>query len=194
MKNQNQPTMLDYVKAMSDPDRLKVIGALTGGPRSAAQVAEAAGLTFRKTLNHLAFLEYLGVVRAHPAEKKQDALYELDATILERLARQQFEVRPPAEAPVPDLSEGRRAALQAYLNRDGSIRRIPNTRTQMEKFVLLMDYLAAAFETGRTYTEREVNEVLKHFHIDVAGLRRDLVDMGRLKRERDGSKYWRPEN
>lgn len=192
MDNKYHPTMLDYVKAMSDPDRLKVIGALTPGPRSAAQVAEAVGLTFRKTMNHLSFLEFLGIVRAHPAEKKQDALYELDATILERLARQQFEVQPAAEAPVPEVSEGRREDLGAYLNPDGSIRRIPNTRTQTEKFALLMDYLAGAFETGRTYSEREVNAILKRFHADVAGLRRDLVDMGRLARERDGSKYWRP--
>jgi hypothetical protein len=42
-----------------------------------------------------------------------------------------------------------------------------------------------------TYTEKEVNLILKRFNADVSGLRRDLVDAGMLKRERDGSKYWR---
>ncbi len=40
----------------------------------------------------------------------------------------------------------------------------------------------------------EVNDILKHFNEDIAGLRRDLVDARLLGRERDGSRYWRTEN
>ena len=44
-------------------------------------------------------------------------------------------------------------------------------------------------EPGRTYTEREVNQVLVEFNDDVATLRRGLVDAGLL--ERENSIYWR---
>jgi hypothetical protein len=193
MNAKDQPNMLDFVKAMSDPDRLKIIGALSQGPLTASRVAEATGLPFRAAINHLAFLEHVGVLSVHAAEKKQDGLYELDPSALERLSRQEFEGRRPVFAPEPDLETERQKTLAAYLNPDGSVRQIPNSRSQATKFRIILEHVAAAFESGRTYTEREVNTILKGFHADISGLRRDLVDSGLLARERDGSKYWRTE-
>jgi hypothetical protein len=187
------PNMLDFVKAMSDPARLRIIGALSQGPLTAAQVAAAVELPFRKTVNHLAFLEHLGVVLAQVAEKKQDEVYELDATAMERLARQQFEGKQPAYVPPPDEAETTRRVLASHLNPDGSIRQIPNSRSQAAKFRIILEYVLTAFETGRSYTEREVNAILAGFNEDTAGVRRDLVDAGMLERERDGSRYWRPQ-
>jgi hypothetical protein len=83
--------------------------------------------------------------------------------------------------------------LKAYFKKDGTLRRIPNSRTQPEKFRLLLEYLQAAFEIGTSYSEKQVNAILVRFHPDTAGLRRDLVDAGLLARERDGSRYWRPD-
>jgi hypothetical protein len=78
------------------------------------------------------------------------------------------------------------------LNADGTIRQVPNSRTQAAKFRIVLEYLLAAFEPGVFYTEKEVNSILRRFHEDVSGLRRDLIDTKLLARERDGSKYWRP--
>jgi hypothetical protein len=57
---------------------------------------------------------------------------------------------------------------------------------------VLLDYLIQAFTPGVDYTEKEVNLIIRRFNVDVAGLRRDLIDAGLLQRERDGSRYWRP--
>jgi hypothetical protein len=54
-----------------------------------------------------------------------------------------------------------------------------------------LEYVLAAFEPDAVYTEKEVNSILRRFHEDVSGLRRDLIDAKMLVRERDGSKYWR---
>ena len=95
----------------------------------------------------------------------------------------------------------RREPLQVGLNdliiegdepQDGKIRQIPNSRSQPEKFHIILNYLLSAFETGRNYTEKEVNVIIKRFNEDVSGLRRDLIEAGLLARERDGSRYWRP--
>jgi hypothetical protein len=193
--------MLDFVKAMSDPDRLKIIGALSRGPLTAARAAAAAGLPLRAAFNHLAFLEHVNVVIARAAEKKQDEVCELDSAFLERLARQQFGgTRPvydavPGESsgPAPNAEEATRRTLAKFLKPDGTIRQIPNSRSQQDKFRIILNYLISAFETGREYTEKDVNAIIKRFNDDVAGLRRDLVDAGMLARERDGSRYWRPE-
>jgi len=49
--------------------------------------------------------------------------------------------------------------------------------------------LVEEFEPGRTYTEREVNQILVDLHDDVATLRRDLIGHGLM--QRDSGLYWR---
>ncbi len=185
--------LLDFVKAMSDPDRLKIIGALSRGPLPASKLSETLGPSMREMVNHLAFLEYVGIVIAHAAEKKQDEVYELDSVFLERLARSQFEGTRPGYTVPSDAEEETRRTLAKFLKPDGTIRQIPNSRSQPEKFRIILNYLISAFETGRDYRESEVNVIIKRFNEDVAGLRRDLIDSGLLARERDGSRYWKPE-
>jgi len=180
--------MLDFVKALSDADRLRIIGALSQGSLTAAQVAAQLDLPFRETINHLAFLAHVGILLVHAADKKQDEVYELDSAFLEKLARQQLEGMRPAYAPAADAEETARRELAAHLNPDGSIHQIPH---QAAKLRVILNYLINAFEVDKFYTEKEVNAILKRFNEDVSGLRRDLVDAGLLGRERDGSRYWR---
>ncbi|MCL2057249.1 MAG: DUF2087 domain-containing protein, partial [Oscillospiraceae bacterium] len=53
-------------------------------------------------------------------------------------------------------------------------------------------YLAAKFEPGKRYTEKEINETLNNWHTfgDPAMLRRDLYNGYFLGRKKDGSEYW----
>ena len=48
--------------------------------------------------------------------------------------------------------------------------------------------LLRRFEPGRRYPEREVNDILRSAHDDVATLRRELIDYRYLRRE--GAVYW----
>ncbi len=182
----NDPEMLDFVKALADADRLKIVGVLSQEPLSLQQVAETLELPVRTVFNHLAFLEYVGVVR------KQEERYLLHTDGMETLARQQFERRHEATSGGEPRAKQNRE-LASFLRADGTISQIPNSRTQAAKFRLLLEYLLTSFEPGSIYTEKEVNQLISRFHPDVAGLRRDLVDARLLLRERDGSKYWRTE-
>jgi hypothetical protein len=182
------PNMLDFVKALSDADRLRIIGALSQGSLTAAQVAGHLDIPFRDAINHLAFLAHVGILLVHAADKKQDEVYELDSAFLEKLSRQQLQGTRPAYIPAPDAEETAHRDLAAHLNPDGTIRQIPH---QAGKLRVILNYLINAFEAGKFYTEKEVNAILKRFNEDVSGLRRDLVDAGLLARERDGSRYWR---
>jgi len=84
--------------------------------------------------------------------------------------------------------------LATYLNPDGTIRQMPNSRTQNAKFRIVLEYILATLDTDKVYIETEVNIILLRFNEDTSGLRRDLVNAGMLHREKDGSKYWRPDN
>ncbi len=110
---------------------------------------------------------------------------------MEALSVQQFSERRETYIPAPGLDAKVRKVLAAYLNADGSLKQIPAPGA---KLVVILEYLLAAFEPGAQYTEKDVNAILRRFHSDPATLRRALVDAGLLKRESDGSRYWRPSN
>jgi hypothetical protein len=187
-----QPNMLDFVKAMSDAERLKIIGMLTQRPATAQEVAAELGVPFREAFNHLSFLQFVGVVRSDTAEYSQDSVYELNPERMEALAKARLSDSRKAYTPAPHLDEKTRKVLVTFLNPDGSIRQIPNSIRYPDRMRIILDYLIEAFTPGVTYTEKEVNTIIRRFNVDVSGLRRDLVDAGLLARERDGSKYWRP--
>jgi hypothetical protein len=122
---------------------------------------------------------------------QKDGVYELHPDHLEKLARSQLAVERKVYVPAPELDEKSRKALKIYLNADGTIRQIPSSVVKPADFRVILDYLIQAFSPDVNYTEKEVNAIIKRFHEDTAGLRRDLVDMGLLARESDGSRYWR---
>jgi hypothetical protein len=73
--------------------------------------------------------------------------------------------------------------------RDGRLAIMP---TKRGKLLVVLAHLAESFEVGRRYPEKEVNEILRGFHDDVAALRRYLVDDLFLARE--SGVYWRLED
>lgn len=81
--------------------------------------------------------------------------------------------------------------LDAYLDEQGRITRWAAGRNKGDQNLILA-YLATKFEAECTYTEREVNAILKAWHTfeDWALLRRELFERGYLDREKDGTRYW----
>ena len=76
------------------------------------------------------------------------------------------------------------------INADGRVTRWPRKREQR---LIVLDHLAALFERGRSYPEKEINEILKAGHLfgDWALLRRELFESGRLDRDAKSGLYWR---
>jgi excisionase family DNA binding protein len=59
-----------------------------------------------------------------------------------------------------------------FFDRDGRLKALPAPRKKRE---LVLRRLADEFQWERSYTEKDVNAVLRPFHDDVATLRRELV-------------------
>jgi hypothetical protein len=175
--------LLDFVKAMADADRLRIIGVLARQNADKSEIAERLNISLRDVVDHLAFLEHVGVINI------KENLYQLNTEKLENLARAQLRAEKPEYIPAPDLDDMSRKVLTSCLEPDGTIKRLPSQPSQLR---VILNYLVQAFTPGVDYTEKEVNTIIRRFHVDVSGLRRDLVDAGLLDRERDGSRYWRP--
>lgn len=173
--------MLDFVKAMSDPNRLRIIGLLSQKSATRVEVAEQLKLSPKDSLTHLGFLEFIGVVT------QTDGVFTLNNDKLAVLAKEKLAEARPMYVPAEGLDEKSKKVLGAHLNADGSIKQIPAS----PKLQVILNYLVEFFEFDKNYTEKEVNTILRRFNEDTAGLRRDLIDAGMLARESDGSRYWR---
>lgn len=59
----------------------------------------------------------------------------------------------------------------------------------------VLEYLSGKFETGRNYSEKEVNAILMQWHTfgDYFLLRRGLIESRFLSRTSNGSRYWKEE-
>ncbi|ODJ60245.1 DUF2087 domain-containing protein [Brochothrix thermosphacta] len=62
---------------------------------------------------------------------------------------------------------------------------------KLKKKVVLLEVIANDFSMNKSYTEKEVNTILYNWYDDFVILRRYLVDYHFLKREDDGSLYYK---
>ena len=174
--------MLSFVKALASADRLRIVGVLVRGKATQSDIAEQLHLPTRDVFNHLAFLVEVGVIH------EIDGSYELDEKTIESYARVQSEGKRPAFEPKTEKAEDARKVLKNFLKADGTLKQIP---PQGNKLLIVLNFIVDAFAYDTDYTEKEVNTILRRFHLDTAALRRYLVDNGLMARESNGTRYWR---
>ena len=82
--------------------------------------------------------------------------------------------------------------LKPFLNEKGQLMQLP---AKHKKKLLAIYYLAGKVESGRTYAEGEINDLLDEwttFH-DPATLRQEMYNTSLLNRTNDCSSYWKAE-
>jgi hypothetical protein len=179
---EESPEILSFVKALVSADRLRIVGVLARGKASQSDIAEQLHLPIRDVFNHLTFLMEVGIVH------EEDGLYDLDEKTVESFARGQFEGKRPTYEASEEEPENVRKVMKNYLNAEGTLKQIP---PQKSKLLIILNFIADAFAYDTNYTEKEVNMILRRFHVDTAALRRYLVDNGLMGRESNGTRYWR---
>jgi len=55
--------------------------------------------------------------------------------------------------------------------------------------LFILETISRQFETGRSYSEPEINDILRLIYGDYVGLRRALIDAGLMVRAKDGTAY-----
>ncbi|MFN8221009.1 MAG: DUF2087 domain-containing protein [Fimbriimonadales bacterium] len=82
-----------------------------------------------------------------------------------------------------------------YLDAEGRLHTWPSKRNKARLQEIALRWLAQAFESGRDYSEAEVNKILNERHTfgDAALLRREMFERGILLRTRDCRRYWKPD-
>jgi DNA-binding transcriptional ArsR family regulator len=177
--------LLNFFKALADPNRLKIIGLLAQQDLSVEQMAEMLSVASSTVSHHLSRLSKAGLVSAR-AEGYYN-IYQLNAKKLELLSK---ELLTPEQLPTfvseIDMDAYDQKVVKNFTNPDGTLKIIP---CQRKKLIAVLQYMLPEFESGKQYQEKEVNQILERFHEDYAQLRRDMIDTGLMKRE--NGIYWK---
>ncbi len=175
------PTLLQSLKALAEPSRLRILGLLGARAMAADELAAATHLPLSAVVRQLRLLARAGLVEIEAGDPSR---FALRVARLSELGRGLDELERDAAAevsaspllPGPDgrarpASESR--VLSAFFE-DGRLTTIP---AQERKRLVVLRYLAeTVFTEDRPYPEKEVNQLLALVHPDVAALRRYLVD------------------
>jgi hypothetical protein len=157
--------------AVGEPTRLRILGLLAEREATGAELSDRLGLTPPTVSHHMAKLVSAGLVKVTPDAQRRR--YRLDLAAL----------RPPQPRGEPESAPpfDETAKILRDFFAGERLTQIPASR---KKRVIILRHLLERFEPGRDYPEREVNDLLRPAHDDVATLRRELVDYGYLVRDR----------
>jgi biotin operon repressor len=181
--------LVDFFKALADPTRLKIVGLLARQPYPVEQLAAMLNLTASTVSHHLGFLKYVGLVSAR-AEGYYN-VYQLEEKALQEKSKRLFSPQElSASIRDVDLEAYDRKVIADFSLPDGRLKEIPAQRKKLE---VILHYIVQAFEPQVRYTEKQVNEILKHYHADTATLRRELVGCHLMDRQGGSGEYWRLE-
>lgn len=179
-------TLLEFFKALADANRLKMIGFLAEKPRSVGELAELLGLSVSTTSHHLSYLTHVELVSARA--EGHYYIYSLHTERLKSMAQSlntQLTSAPRSESEESDAFE--RKVLKSFTDAEGRIKAFP---AQEKKLLVLLRHAIQAFEPGRRYSEKEVNEILLRFNKDTAFIRRSFIEYKLMEREGGGRAYW----
>lgn len=179
--------LLAFFKALSDENRLKIVGLLAQQPYTVEKLADALGLSASTTSHHLARLANAGLVTVRV--EGHYYFYSLQTENMKKMTQQMLK-----DEEIAKLSQNveedafARKVMKAFVDKDGRITAFP---AQEKKFVVLLEYVVKAFEKDVKYSEKQVNEILARFNADTSSLRRGMIEYHLMQRESNGSAYWR---
>ena len=169
--------LLAALKALSNPQRLRIVGRLAGQPATAETLATELALPLAAVVRHLGVLRSAQLVAT--VGRARGATFEVRLDTLQGIGRQLDELEHgPGRPTIPGVDGESLPAedakvLRSYLE-DGSLTSIP--AQEKKRLVVLRWLRERVFTEDREYPEKELNQRLALFHPDVASLRRYMVD------------------
>ena len=198
------PQLLASLRALVDPQRLRIVARLASRPADAETLATELRQPVPAIRRNLEILAGAGLVevRSDPSagpdtrpevfSARPDRVGEVarDLAAMERQAAGMADTGPDGAWPhdgesfAETLTRLRATPEEAKILRsfvaDGRLTVIP--AQGRKRLVVLRFLLERVFTEAREYPEKEVNQRLAGFHPDVASLRRYLVDEGLVDR------------
>jgi hypothetical protein len=191
MDEQND-LLMKFFMTLANAERLQIVGLLAVQEANPAEIAKRLGIQPYAVLRHLERLEEMSLVQPVSydllAARQAPPSYRLNTQELNELSRRVLSGQ--RQKPKPEDFEGEayeRKVLSDFMTADGRLKALP---VQEKKLLVVLRHLVQDFQPGERYSEKQVNEILRRYHVDTAALRRYMVDNRLL--ERSEGVYWRP--
>jgi DNA-binding CsgD family transcriptional regulator len=152
------------------------------------------GLTDKEIVNRTN-ANSVSTIRQHRFKlKEKEKQAKVFMAIMHTLAKEQAYEQVRKEDKIVDAKymiteKEQEKVLATYFTNglDGAIETFPSKE---KRKVIILKHALNRFSPGALYTEKEVNEILKTVYTDYVMLRRYLIELGYMDRNKDGSTYW----
>lgn len=164
-------------KALSDTSRLKIVVNLLEKPSYVELLSERLDLAASTVSFHLKKLEKVGLVTSK--KEQYYTMYELNSgvlnsTIVDLIQAKKSDVVLEDERQIAYKEK----VLKSFMYYD-KLKSIP---VQRKKRLIVLEKIIECFEHNKSYTEKEVNDIIKAIYDDFCTIRRELVEEKLLKR------------
>ena len=170
---------LELLKLLADETRLEILNMLLKEDSYVEKIACELSLTPATICYHLKKMEAAGMVNCSRSQFYM--IYSLNREIFDKPL---YELIKKDDRVVATEEKYKKEVL-AHFFKYGKLTQIPTQRKKRE--IVLLE-IAKQFEPGRTYSEKEVNEIIHRFHADHCTIRREMIACGIMAREREN--YW----
>ena len=164
-------------KALSDASRLKIINNLMEQDSYVELLAERLDLAASTVSFHLKKLEKAGLVTSR--KEQYYTMYSLNKDLLNQSIKELIGNNKTVSAEEERQQLYREKVIKNFMVY-GKLKSIP---VQRKKRRIILEEILKDFTVNRTYTEKEVNEIIKAYHDDFCTLRREFIMEKLLKRE-----------
>lgn len=171
---------LQLLKLLADETRLEILNILLREDCYVEKIAYELSLTPATICYHLKKLEAAGVVNC--SRSQFYIIYSLNREIFDKSLYELIK----EDTPATDGEEKYETEVLSHFFKYGKLTQIP---TQRKKREIILRKIAEEFQSGRKYTENEVNEIIHRFHDDHCTIRREMIACGIMARENEI--YWR---
>ncbi|MWV43431.1 metalloregulator ArsR/SmtB family transcription factor [Paenibacillus sp. HJL G12] len=165
--------IVNYHKALADPTRLRILLLLSEGEMNGQALAEKLNISQPTVTHHAAKLREAALITER--REKNTVYFAQNRYFIQQHAQAslQFIIKEGGKQMSEPANENVKAAvLRNFFAKDGRLRQIP---AQYKKKLIALEHMVEQLEPGRKYTEKEMNEFIKHYHEDFATIRREFI-------------------
>lgn len=183
MTEEDSQILIQFLKALADESRLRILGILTSRDASVEELAAFLNLKPPTVSHHLNRLRELKLVQMRAEGNVH--VYQFRPETLSHLNRDLLVPEKLAQLADVEGDAWKKKVLRDFFEGE-KLKEIPASQ---KKRLVILEWLANQFDWGVEYTEAQVNEILKRHHSDFATLRREFI--GHKFMAREHGIYWR---
>jgi hypothetical protein len=167
--------VVNYHKALADPTRIKMLILLSDGELNGQTLAEKLAVTPATITHHAAKLREASLIDErrdkntiyfslnhyfikNNASATENLIYRKDKGGSAIMGEEQIRIKE--------------SVIKNFFTNEGKLKSIP---VQLKKKLIVLEFLVSKLEKGRKYSEREINDFIKHIHGDFATIRREFI-------------------